>query len=59
MFASAGLDGIDMGYTRAYAVGGFLTAGMILTRNFMIPGGISLARLVGGILTSIAWMQAE
>lgn len=59
LFAVAWLDGVDVQYTRAYAVAGVTTAIVVVGSNALFPGGTSVAPLVAVSLTTIGWVQAQ
>lgn len=59
LFATAWIDGLDVRYTRAYAIAGLGTAVTILASGVLFPGGASVAPLVAGTITTVGWIQAQ
>lgn len=59
LFADAWHADIDVSYTRGYTLTGIATAIAVIASNLLVPGGLSVAPLVAGSLTTIGWTQAH
>lgn len=59
LFGRAWFAGINVSYSRAYAIVGTLTAFLLVVGNIVLPGGIGVAAIVAAVLTTIGWVQAS
>lgn len=59
LFAETWRDRSDVQYPRAYTIAGTATVLAIVGGNILVPGGLSVAPIVAGSLTTIGWLQAS
>lgn len=58
-FARAWRRGVNVTYTRAYALGAAVTALAVVFSNGLVPGGPNVGPIVAASLTTVGWIQAS